>query len=176
MLKQKRIDQAHSNVRSYLNDGLLKKTSFESIIFNTFVSNAKESLKLANHIFKENRSDLWTIVISYYSMFYIANAVLYKQGYKSSHQIPHKVVSDTLIVHVRGKLKDSLLEDFDTSKDEALSLAGIRADELLQSFDFERRKRGSIQYETTTKQKHSKAQTSLDRAKEFYLEMRKLIV
>ena len=61
------------------------------------------------------------------------------------------------------------------SKEEALNLAGMKADALIESFDFERNKRGLIQYQTLEIEKKSKAKTSLQRAKELTREMEKLL-
>ena len=108
-------------------------------------------------------------------MYYSANAILVKLGYKVDDKIRHKVTSEALIVYVRGKLKKSLIENYEEAKEEALNIAGIKADSLIESFDYERVKRGRIQYETTETQKDSKAKTSLDRAKEFVKEMEKLL-
>ena len=55
-------------------------------------------------------------------------------------------------------------------------LAGIKADALIESLDFERNKRSFIQYKTIDVEKHSKAKTSLERAKEFTKEMEKLLI
>jgi hypothetical protein len=173
MLSEKRIKEAESNVRGYLEEGLMEKRKFEEIVFRVLKNNAKESLGLANFIANEGKSDLWAIVISYYSMYYIANAVLYRMGYKVGEKISHKVTADALIVFVRKKLADSLLESYDEMREEAL--AGIRADSLLESFDFERKKRSLLQYQTKEFEKHSKARTSLKRAKEFMFEMEKLL-
>jgi mannose/fructose/N-acetylgalactosamine-specific phosphotransferase system component IID len=108
-------------------------------------------------------------------MFYIANAVMYKMGYKVGHKIAHKVSSDALIYYIRDKLKKSLLENYEEAKEESLELAGLRTDELLQSFDYERMKRSKFQYDTTDVIKKSKAKTSFERAKEFGFEMEKLL-
>ena len=136
-------------VKSYLQDGLLLKKLLQEEVLNILAKNAKESLEVAKHLFKENISDLWVIVASYYSMYYYANAVLLKLGYKVGEKIAHKVTADAIIVYARGKLKES--------------------------FDFERKKRHFIQYKTIDVEKHSKAKTSLDRAKEFMIEMEKLL-
>ena len=130
---------------------------------------------MAEHIFSGSISNLWAIVVSYYSMFYIANAVLYKIGYKVGDKLAHKVTADALIELVRSKLKKSLLEEYENAKEEALELAGAKADELIDSFDKERGKRSIFQYKTTEEIKHSKAKTSLERAKEFSLEMEQLL-
>ena len=176
MLIDKRIKEAESNVKSYLEEGLLKKTAINKQIMNILLRNAKESLRVAEEVHQKNFSELWVIVCSYYSMYYYANAILLKFGYKVGEKIVHKVTSDALIVYVRGKLKDSLIEEYEQTKEEALSLAGIKADLLIESFEFERNKRSLIQYKTVEIEKKSKAKTSLQRAKEFAKEMDKLIV
>ena len=109
-------------------------------------------------------------------MFYIANAVLRTLGYKVGEKIAHKVTADALIVYARGKLKGSLIDDYENTKDEALNLAGIKADSLIESFDQEKNKRSMIQYRTDDIEKQSKAKTSLVRAKSFFNEMQKLLV
>lgn len=176
MLKSERIKEAETNVRVYLQDGLLRKSSLNEQVLNVLLKNGKESLRVADEIFQKGWSDLWVIVCSYYAMYYYANAVLLKLGYKTGEKIVHKVTADALIVYVRGKLKGSLIEEYEEAKEEALNLAGIKADNLIESFDFERNKRSSIQYQTVEIEKHSKAKTSLERAKEFTKEMEKLLL
>ena len=176
MLSEKRIKEAENNVRSYLAEGLLKKAAAEEKVINIFLNNAKESLKVAEEVYQKNHSELWVIVCSYYAMYYYANAIMLKFGYKVGDKIVHKVTSDALIVYIRKKLKESLIEEYEETKEEALNLAGMRADEIIKSFDFERSKRGLIQYKTLEVEKKSKARTSLQRAKEFAREMEKLLI
>lgn len=183
MLDEKKIKEAHSNVKNYLVEELMKKIIvIDDKVKNIFVKNCKESLKVAKLLFKENYSDLWTIVCSYYSMYYIANAVLYKLYYKIGDKISHKITFDALIVYVRDKLKnllvedyEKLLEDYEEVQNEALEIAGIKTDEIIHSFDLERIKRSRLQYRTTESAKHVKAKTSLERAKRFVFEMEKLL-
>ena len=175
MLDEKRINEAENNVKSYLEEGLLSKTNAKQEVLAILLKNAKESLRVAEEIYQKGISDLWVIVCSYYSMFYIANAVLRKLGYKVGEKIAHKVTADALIVYARGKLKETLIEEYEDSKEEALNLAGIKADSLIESFDQEKAKRGKIQYRTDDIDKQAKAKTSLKRAKEFVFEIEKLI-
>lgn len=176
MLDEKRIREAEANVRSYFREGLLKKVKkIDENILRILQKNSEESLKTADLLLRGNYSTLWAVVCSYYAMFYIANCVLYSMGYKVGHRIPHKVTSDALIVYVRKKLKESLLEEFEEAQEEALEIAGLRADELVRSFDLERMKRSRFQYEMTEDIKRSKAETSLKRAKMFVFEMEKLL-
>ena len=176
MLSKDRIKEAETNVRFYLNEGLLKKESLNIDALRVLLRNAEESIASAEKLNSERTSDLWVIVCSYYSMFYIASAVLRKLGYKVGEKIAHKVTADALIVYVRGKLKESLIEEYEATKDEALSLAGIKADSLIESFDFEKSKRSRIQYSTDNVEKQSKAKTSLQRAKVFSQEMKKFLI
>lgn len=171
MLDNIRIEEAKSSVNSYISEGLLEKGRFQQIIFDTYMRNHRESLEVAKELHKQKLSSLWVIVTSYYSMFYLANAVLYRLGYKTGHRIAHKVTSDALIVFVRDKLKDVLLESYEIAAEEALSMS----DSYLQSFDHERVKRSIIQYESTEEIKLSKAETSLKRAKEFSIELENVL-
>lgn len=173
MLDEKRIKEAEQNVRDYLQSEMLKKHPFREEIITILLNNSKESIEIAKFLSENKKSDLWIIVSSYYSMFYMANAVLFKLGYKVGDKTPHKVTADALIVFVRNKLKNRLLEEYEEARNDALP--GIKADNLIYEFDKERQKRGTIQYETTAIEKHSKAITSLARAKNFVFEMEKLL-
>jgi uncharacterized protein (UPF0332 family) len=175
MLDKKIIEEAKSNVQRYLNEGLLSQEKPQEIVYGILMTNYRESLETAEFLAKNNKSRLWVIVCSYYSMFYIANAVLYKLGYKVGEKIAHKITSDALIVYVKDKLKGSLLEDYEELKAEALLLAQNKAEGLIKDFDSERTKRGRIQYKTEEVEKNSKANTSLQRAKIFVKEMEKFL-
>jgi|SRR3989344_1674336 len=171
MLSNERIKEAENNVKSYLSEGLLKKEKLKNIVFDTYMRNHRESLLIARKIFNEKLSNLWVMVISYYSMFYIANALLYNRGYKIGSKIAHKVTADALMVLVRNKLTDHLIENYELASSEAL----ILSDTLLQSYDFERIKRSVFQYESTEEIKIAKAETSLKRAEQFSKEIEKML-
>lgn len=175
MLDNERIKEAESNIKKYLDDGLMKKTIFNEQIFKTYIKNSDESIIVAQLIFENQRSNLWVIVSSYYSMFYIANAALYKLGYKVGDKIGHKITSDALIVFVRNKLKKYLLDDFEEIKEEALELVQNKTDIIISSYDQERTKRGKFQYQMGEDIKKTKAITSLNRAKEFVNEIKNLL-
>ena len=53
----------------------------------------------------------------------------------------HKVTSDALIVFVRDKLRDTLIEEYENTQEEALGLAKNRAEVIVENFDSERKKR-----------------------------------
>ena len=163
-MNEKRIKQAENNFKNYLKEGKLAKINVpNNLIYKTYLRNARESLSVANLLFKNNSSSLWVVVSSYYSMFYMACAYLYKLGYKAKHEIVHQVINEALIVQGRHKIKNHLLQAYEIGKDEALSIS----DNYLTGYGFEKVKRSTFQYETTENIKKSKAQTSLERAKEF---------
>lgn len=108
-------------------------------------------------------------------MYYIANAVLLKIGYKVGDKISHKVTADALIVFARGKLKKEIIEEYENVKEDALEITSSKADSLLESLDFEREKRSKFQYQMDEKIKKSKALISLERAKKFVFELKKLL-
>lgn len=176
MLDERRVKEAENNVKAYLEDGLLWKcTAFRKEILETYKRNYKESLDVARRLFEQDLSNLWIIVVSYYSMYYIANAVLYAIGYKIGSRVSHKVTSDALIVFVRNKLKRSLLEEYEVAKEETFELLGRKTDEIIGSFDQELEKRSVLQYESTEEIRRAKAKTSLERAKRFVFEMKRLL-
>ena len=178
MIDEKRIKEAESNVRQYQQDDMIKKQT-NTTALEMYLENCNISLQTAQKLIsldsKEYKPHLWVIVSSYYSMYYIANAVLLKLGYKVGEKISHKVTTDALIVFVRNKLRKQLLEEYEDTKEDALELMSQRADLLLKNLDYEREKRSKFQYQMDEQAKRGKAQTSLQRAKEFVFEMKKLL-
>ena len=69
-MDEQRIKQAENNFKRYLQEGKIKKVSkIDSLIYGTYLKNARESLDVANQLFKNKTSSLWVVVASYYSMF-----------------------------------------------------------------------------------------------------------
>ncbi len=170
-MDEKRIKIAENNFKNYLRDGLIKKEFFNDIIYQTYLKNATESLNVANEILKNKTSFLWVIVSSYYSMFYIASAYIYKRGYKAGHEIVHQVINEALIVLSKNDLEKHFLEEYEEEKEKALAAS----ENLLKDYEFEKTKRERFQYETTEEIKEAKAKTSLDRAKNFVAIIRQLL-
>ena len=178
MLSDKRVKESESNIKKYLVESLLKKqrneTAKEMYIENSYLS-LETAKKLLSSETLEYKPYLWIIVSSYYAMYYIANAVLLDIGYKVGEKISHKVTSDALIVFVRDKLRKGLIEEYEDVKEDALEIISSKTDSLLESFDFEREKRSKFQYAMDEQIKKTKALTSLERAKQFVFELKKLL-
>jgi len=170
-MDEKRLKIAEENFRRYLRDSLIKKSNFQELIFQTYLNNSIESLKVAEELFKNKTSSLWVVVSSYYSMFYIDSAYIYKKGYKSSHEIVHQIINEALIVLARHNLEKHFLEEYEEEKLKALSAS----QNLLDVYEFEKLKRAEFQYETTGEIKESKAKTSLERAKNFVAIIRQIM-
>ncbi len=201
MIEKQRLDEARRNVRIYTEDGLLKTGDKDSVRFvDFFMANAESSLRTASILqeisdespLKEKlkvsadfESYLWVIVSSYYSMFYAATALLAKQGIRATGQIVHKVTADALIhFYASNEKLAKLLEQYEEAQAVGLELIGReelmkrmqrKADELIISYESERKKRSKFQYDIGVQAKRGYAQTSLERAKSFVFEIRKLL-
>jgi uncharacterized protein (UPF0332 family) len=197
MIDEKRIEEAKRNVKRYIADGLLKVNDKEIKNFIDFyLKNSETSLLTASLLFqisadnklkeelkisKDFECYLWVIVSSYYSMFYIALALLATEGIRVGKEIVHKVTADALInFFIANEKLAKLLEDYEEMRKDVMELLGKeelkrKARELISDYEYERRKRSKFQYEIGVSAKQSYAQTSLERAKNFFFEIRKLI-
>jgi uncharacterized protein (UPF0332 family) len=201
VIEKQRTDEAARNVKTYLADGLLKTGDKEAARFiDFFMSNAESSLRTASILQEISNQDtlkqtlktgsdfeayLWVIVSSYYSMFYSATAILAKQGVRATGQIVHKVTADALIHFFASNEKlAKLLEQYEEAQTVGLELVGReelmkqmvkKADELIISYEGERKKRSKFQYDIGVQAKRGYAQTSLERARTFVFETRKLL-
>lgn len=175
MIDEKRKKEAQENFARYLEEGLLKKEQNE-LAKSKYLENAEISLKTAHELMQGSlRPHLWVIVTSYYSMFYMANAVLLQYGYKTQDKIVHKVTSDALIVLVLDRLKKELLEEYEHLQQDALEIADAKSESLIEGYSLELGKRSRFQYNMLEETKESKAQTSLKRASEFVFALKKLL-
>lgn len=175
MIDEKRKKEAQNNFSRYLQEGLLKKEHNE-LAMDKYLENADLSLKTASELMQSPlKPYLWVIVTSYYSMFYMTNAVLLSYGYKTQDKIAHKVTSDALIFLVLDKLKKELLENYEAIQKDALEIASVKAETVIESYYLELDKRSRFQYNMLEQTKEAKAQTSLKRATEFVFELKKLL-
>lgn len=176
MITEERTKEALKNVNYYLEEGLLKKVKVpQKAVIEIFLKNSEESLMVAKDLFSSKKSYLWTIVTAYYSMHYIARGVICKKGLVVGDKIPHKIVGEALIVYVKKELKETLMEDYLKMGEDALEIAGLKSEEIIENYERERDKRSRIQYSTTEQAIEAKARTSLERAKNFCFELKKLL-
>lgn len=137
--------------------------------------------KLKNNLgFQKFDGFLWVINASYYSMFYLARALLDSKGIKVKTDLSiHSAVFDALVYYfyLTGRLERRFIEEFNEAGLEASEVLGKeKAKSLIDNYSNEKEKRGRFTYETGEVAMKNKAQTSLERAKRFREEIRKMIV
>lgn len=184
MLEEKKLKEAEKRVRQYIAEGIIKtKGKPEHTAF--FIKNAEDSIDSAKALFEISTDPekqkflgftsfnglLWTVNAGYYSMFYMARALLEKEGIKIKTDLSvHAVTFDALVsfFYLNGRLQKALLDDFAEAKEDAAELLGKqKADELIEEYFYERKKRGAFTYEMGEALVKSKAKTSLERAQKF---------
>ncbi|HLD12350.1 MAG TPA: hypothetical protein VJB87_02025 [Candidatus Nanoarchaeia archaeon] len=175
MISKQRKEEARKNFNHYLEEGLIKKEQ-SNIAKEKYLENAELSLQTADELLQStNKPWLWIIVIAYYTMFYSANAALLHLGYKVGHKIAHQITNEALITLITNKLTEELLEDYETIQQDALTIAATQAEEIIESYEYEKTKRSTFQYNMLEQSKENKARTSYQRAKEFLFAMKKVI-
>ena len=192
MLDEKRIAEIKRRVTNFIKEGIIKKEK-ESKFVDFFLNNAKNSLDSAKLLFEVSTKNnlknltgfpnfngfLWVINSSYYSMFYMVRTLLENEGIRIKADLSiHAVTFDALVhyFYITGKLQKRLIEDFNEAKEEASEMLGKeKAKELIEDYFYEKKKRGTFTYEMGAIAMQNKAQTSLERAKRFNEEIRKII-
>lgn len=192
MLEEKKLKEAENRVQHYVAEGIvkIKEKSEHTAFFLKNSSDAIDSAKVLYEIstdpdkqkflgFTSFNGLLWTVNASYYSMFYMARALLENEGIKIKTDLSiHAVTFDTLVsyFYLTKKLQKELLDDFIEAKEEAAEILGKqKADELMEDYFFEKKKRAAFTYEMGEILVKSKAKTSLDRAQRFRREILKII-
>ena len=191
-LDDKKLKEIGNRVKNFISEGLIKSKQPKKYV-DFFLTNATDSLKTTRCIYDMSTNKgyqqytgyeglngfLWVINASYYSMFYMARALLESEGIKLKADLSiHALTFDALIhyFYLTGKLQKRLFEQYIEAQEEATELLGKqKADELVEEYFFEKRKRGNLTYETEEFAIRSKAKTSLDRATKFNTEIRMIV-
>lgn len=192
MLDEKKLAEAGRRAERYLKDGTIAKEKGGKFV-QFFLSNSKNSLESAKLLFEASVSEkiksvfglsdfngfLWVINASYYSMFYMARALLESEGVKIKTDLAvHSVTFDAMVYYfyLAEKLEKRLVEEFAEAEEEASAILGKeRAKELVEDYFHEKRKRAKFTYEIGEIAMQEKAKTSLERAKKFNEEIRKIL-
>lgn len=110
----------------------------------------------------------------------MARALLENEGIKIKSDLSiHAITFDSLVYffYLTGKLQKGLIEAFAEAKEDSGELLGKqKADELIEEYFFEKRKRATFTYETGAVVIKAKAETSIERAKKFNEEIKKIIL
>ncbi len=208
MPENKKIEEAKKNAVKCINSGIILKTK-DSKYVDFFIKNAKDSLDSAKVLFDVSVNEktkntlgipnfngfLWVINSSYYSMFYMARALLESISVKiKSDESIHFLVFNALVYYFysTGKLEKHFIEDFENAQEESSQILGKekvnsfriskfpsqaqeKAKEMISDYSSEKEKRAKFTYETGEIAMKNKAETSLNRAKRFNEEVRKIL-
>ncbi len=201
MIDEKKLKEIENLVPKLLSEGFIKKNKEYQRLVDFYKEKALDSLNSANLLlqasvnskvseqlgFKNFNGYLWTINASYYSMFYICNALLASEGIKITAEVGvHKILFKTFIYYfyLNGKITkrfvEELLEAQEDSKEllvmeDVLLQADKKILNLIQDLQNEREKRKTFTYELTKDRIEVKAKTSFERAKNFISEISKII-
>src|SRR3989338_2519083 len=184
MLDEKKVKESKKRVEQWLTRGdIVKEKMGKFSAF--FLKNAQNSFDTAKLLyalstrpelqkttgFPDFNGFLWVINSSYYSMFYMVRALLESSGVKikTDYSI-HMVAYDSFVTYfyATGKIEKQFIEEFQKASMEAQeSLGKEKAKYLLEEYSLEREKRSRFTYEMGEIAIQNKAQTSLDRARQF---------
>jgi uncharacterized protein (UPF0332 family) len=188
MLEDKRLKEAEKRIKQYIQDGIIQKSS-HSEYTAFFLKNADDSIDAAKVLYDLSIDEekqkilgytsfngfLWVVNASYYSMFYMARALLECEGIRIKTDMSvHAVTFDAIIHHfyLTGKLQKEFIQDFIEAKEDAAQILGKqKADELMEEYFFEKKKRSEFTYEMGSILVKTKAATSLERARRFRTEI-----
>ena len=192
MLDDKKLKEVQYRVKQYLDNGIIR-TKQQKEFVNFFLSNAEKSLNSANALYDlsidkemQNKTGyinfdgfLWVVNACYYSMFYMARALLENEGIKIKSDLSvHVITFDALVnfFYINNKLQKRFIEDFEDAKEEASELLGKqKAGQLVEDYFFEKEKRAIFTYDTKEIVIRAKAKTSIERAKRFNQEIKKIV-
>lgn len=192
MLDEKVLAEVKKRAEQRIKEGTVVKEK-NGKFTQFFLNNAKNSLESAKLLFEASVNEklksavglsgfngfLWVVNSSYYSMFYMARALLESEGIKIKTDFSvHAVTFDALVYYfyLTGKLERRIIEEFAEAETEALEILGKeKAKELIEDYFHEKRKRATFTYEMGAIAMQNKAQTSLERAKRFNEEIRKIL-
>ena len=164
MLEDKKIEEAKKNAIKSISSGAIVKTK-ETKYVDFFIKNAKDSLDSAKVLFDISISEktknafgmpnfngfLWVINSSYYSMFYMARALLESTGVKiKTDESIHFLVFNALVYYFysTGKLEKHFIEDFENAQEESSEILGReKAKEMISDYSSEKEKRAKFTYE-----------------------------
>ena len=192
MLDDKKLGEIKKEVARLRNEEEITKEESNKKLVDFYVENALTSLNTAKILNAASldlsikkqfdfiddgfETYLWIINTAYYSMFYIAGALLAKVGIKVKSSIGiHRKTFFAVVYYfyLNEKIAKQYVEDFEEAQEESQDLLGImqrKVKDLMANYDFEIGKRAKFTYNIGVKAKENKASTSLNRAVEFYNE------
>ncbi|MBU2561207.1 MAG: hypothetical protein KKD17_02835 [Nanoarchaeota archaeon] len=185
MLDEQKIEQSSRIIRELISEGKIVRPKAGTDIF--FLQKSRESLDVSQRLMELQDEEglptnLWVINTSYYSMFFAATALLAKFSHRIKTESGiHRLTYHALVHYFmkeENRLKKHFMEEYELAVDEAeniLQLSENRIEKLVKDLDFEMAKRKEFTYEMGKIAEKSKAETSLSRARKFFIEIEKVM-
>lgn len=187
MVQEREITKKEENkkfISFYVNNALISLQAARIIWETSHQQKIKQQFSFIDDSFE---AYLWVINPSYYSMFYMAGALLASEGIKIDSEIGvHRKTFEALVYYfyLTNKLPKHFVELFEEAQQESMELLGkeellasmqTKTLELMKLYAYEMGKRSAFPYEIGEMAKKQKAETSLQRAQEFYNEIKKVL-
>ncbi|MFH1977965.1 MAG: HEPN domain-containing protein [Candidatus Aenigmatarchaeota archaeon] len=174
------IQKARKEYEEAIGAGQIKKSNDNKRFTRFFFERSENSLLTANLLYQiSNNSEdktslkidesygsyMWVIVTCYYSMFYMASALISKKGVKVGSSDAHKNVKNAFL---RLYIENSDLE-------RRLGMEYTQCKEIAHDLMQERNKRSKYQYDVGLNVLKRDAEMSIKHAKNFFEKTRKVI-
>jgi uncharacterized protein (UPF0332 family) len=174
------IKRAREEYEEALKSGQIKKSDDNKRFARFFFERSQNSLLTTGILYQisnnpEDKSFLkiddsyeafmWTIVSSYYSMFYMASALVAKKGIKVGEIDVHK--------NVRNAFLRLYIENSDLERKLGIDYTACK--EMAQDLMAEREKRSKYQYDVGMSAMRKDAETSVKCARNFFEKTRKAV-
>jgi uncharacterized protein (UPF0332 family) len=185
MLEDEKIKESSRIIKKLISEGKITKPKIGSVDF--FIEKSKQSISVASRLLELEdeeglTADMWVINASYYSIFFAATALLAKFNHKiDSEQGIHKLTYHAIVHYFFAedkKLEKHFIEEYKDAAQEAeelLQLSEKKAEQMINDFDNEITKRKIFTYDLGRTAEKNKAKTSLERAKNFFINAEKII-
>lgn len=187
MLDEKKRKETITLIKRLLDDGkIIKPKKYTKKFFMNKARNALDTSQRLMLISTDEKDELknylWIITTSYYAMFFAAISLLAHLNHKIDSSIGiHRLTYHALLYYCvidDNKLQKHYIEQYKEAYDDAeqlLQISESKVFEMLNNLKYEQDKRHSFTYEEGLEAEKSKAKISLERAKSFVSEVRKII-
>ena len=177
---RKELEIAVKQYHEALKAGQIKKSKDNEKFSGFFFHLSQKSLSTAGILFEVSESNdkkkylgiekaydayLWVVVSSYYSMFYMASALIAKKGINVGEESTHKNVKNAFL---RLYIENGFLE-------KRLGIDYNECKEIAEDLMRERDKRSKYQYDVGQSALIKDAKLSLERARNFFDKTRTLV-
>jgi uncharacterized protein (UPF0332 family) len=174
------LKQAGDDYNQALLGKQIEKDNKHSVFAPAYANFAENSLATAGILYDLSKDDtkraamkvedsyngyMWVVVSAYFSMFYMASALLAKKGIKIGRVDTHKYVKSSFL-HVY--IANHFLEN-------ALGIEYMEAKKLAEDLMAERKNRSKYQYNVGNKALEADAELSLKRARNFFQKTRQMV-